>query len=64
VIDQMAVIGPSTRCIYADQIADTFGWLNGDGVFIGIKLSVPVLQFTPYPMQVNRMFHHCVVDEN
>ncbi|MCU1222143.1 MAG: hypothetical protein JWQ42_236, partial [Edaphobacter sp.] len=52
------------RCICTDQIADSFSWLDGDGVFVGVELSLPVLQFTPYSMQVDRMFHHGVVDEN
>ncbi len=60
----MTVKGPMAWRIRAYQIAHTFRWFHDNGVLIGIELSMPILQFTPQTMQVDRMFHHGVVDEH
>jgi len=51
----MAVKGPMTRRIRADQVAHALRGLHDDRVFIGIELSVPIVQLTPQTMQMDRV---------
>ncbi len=56
--------GPSPGRVRAHQITHPLRRLDGDGVLVRRELSVPILQLTPQPMQMNRMVHHRVIDQN
>jgi len=59
----MAVESPSPGRIGADQIAYALTRLDDDGVFIGRNSPCP-FSSSSQAVQMNRMFHHRVVDED
>src|SRR5215831_19338997 len=63
-IEEMAVIGPAPGGVGADQIAQLLPGLDIDGVLVGSKLAVPILELAPESVQMDRVLHHRVVDEH
>jgi hypothetical protein len=62
--EEMAVVRPSSGRVSADEITYAFRRFYDDGVFIGIERAVPILKFAPQTVEMNRAFHHGVVDEH
>src|SRR5260370_37921440 len=60
----MTVKSPVSGCVCADEITDSLGWLDEDGVLVGRELTAAILQLTPNSVQMNRVLHHGVVDQN
>src|SRR5258706_12726593 len=60
----MTVESPASGCVCADQVCHPLGRLDDDGVLVGSELTAAILQLTPKSMQMNRVLHHGVVDQN
>ncbi len=60
----MAVESPASGCVCADEIAQPLGRFDDERVLVGRQLTVAIFQLTPKSMQMNRVLHHRVVDEN
>ena len=61
---QVAVESPASGCVRADQITHPLGRLDDERVLVGRELTVAIFQLTPKSVQMNRVLHHRVVDEN
>src|SRR5438270_9844601 len=55
---------PASGCVRADQITHPLGRLDDERVLVGRELTVAIFQLTPKSVQMNRVLHHSVVDEN
>src|SRR5258708_38501106 len=60
----MAVESPASGCVCADHVCHPLGRLDDDGVLVGSELTAAIFQLTPKSMQMNRVLHHGVVDQN
>src|SRR6266481_5815241 len=60
----MAVIRPSARRIGADKVAQPLTPFDIERVLVRTKLAVAIFELAPQPVQMNRMLHHRVVDQN
>src|SRR5882762_4993513 len=60
----MTVESPASGCICADEITHPFGRFDDDGVLVWRELTAAIFQLTPNSVQMNRVLHHRVVDQN
>ena len=54
---------PAAGRIRGDEIAEPVAGLDIDGVLVGAVFALSVLELDPHPVQMDRVFHHGVVDE-
>ena len=59
-----AVKGPGAGCVGVDQHRQAFRRLHRDRVLAGKVLSASVLELHPHAVQVDRVLHHRVVDQD
>src|SRR6516225_1100447 len=60
----MAMKGPAPGRIGSDEITEALARFDVDRVLVGTVFAVPVLQLAPQPMQMDRVLHHRVIDQN
>jgi hypothetical protein len=60
----MAVESPASGCVCTDEVAHTLGGLDDEGVLVWRELTTAIFQLTPKSVQMNRVLHHRVVDQN
>src|SRR2546430_11200841 len=60
----MTMVGPLAWCIRADQITQAFARFDVDGVLVGTECAVAVFQFAPEAMEMDRVLHHRIVDQD
>src|SRR5260370_23048557 len=60
----MTVESPASACVCADEITHPLGRLDDDGVLVWRELTAAIFQLTPNSVQVNRVLHHRVVDQD
>ena len=58
------MIGPAPGLVGRDKITEALARLDIDRMLVGTVFAVPVLELAPEPMQMDRMFHHRVIDEH
>src|SRR6266852_5323636 len=60
----MTVESPASGSVRADEIAHPLGRLDDESVLVWRELTTAILQLTPKSVQMNRVLHHRVVDQN
>src|SRR3954470_19361129 len=60
----MTMESPAPWCVCADEITHPLGRLDDDGVLVWRELTVAIFQLTPKSVQMDRVLHHRVVDQN
>src|ERR1700730_14949754 len=60
----MAVESPASGCVSADEIDHPLGRLDDEVVLVWRELATAIFQLTPKSVQMNRVLHHGVVDQN
>ena len=55
---------PAAGFVRGHEKGQPFARFDKDGMLVGAIVALPVVQFAPQPMQVDRMFHHGVVDQH
>src|SRR5258708_15612625 len=60
----MAVESPTSGCVCADQVSHPLGRLDDERVLVRSELATAIFQFTPKSVQMHRVLHHRVVDQN
>src|ERR1700738_4513390 len=60
----MTVEGTASGWVCADEIAHPLSRLDEESVLVWRKLAASIFQLAPKPVQMNRVLHHGVVDEN
>src|SRR5215472_508410 len=62
--EKMTVKRPMTRRVGADEETHAFSRLHVYRMLVRTEFALAVVEFAPEPVQMNRMFHHSVVDQN
>src|SRR6266851_8675699 len=60
----MTVESPASGCVCADQVTHPLGRLDEESVLVWRELTAAIFQLTPKSVQMNRVLHHGVVDQN
>src|SRR5260370_18431088 len=60
----MTVESPASGCVCADQVTHPLGRLDEESVLVWRELTAAIFQLTPNSVQMNRVLHHGVVDQN
>src|SRR5882762_8808839 len=60
----MTVESPASGCVCTDEISHPLGRFDDDGVLVWRELTAAIFQLTPKSVQMNRVLHHGVVDQN
>src|SRR5882724_11784793 len=60
----MTVESPASACVCADEITHPLGRLDDEGVLVWRELTAAIFQLTPNSVQMNRVLHHRVVDQD
>jgi len=55
---------PTSGCVSADQVSHPLGRLEDEAVLVGSELTAVIFQFTPKSVQMHRVLHHRVIDDN
>src|SRR5215469_16441277 len=60
----MAMERPAPGRIRGNEVAEPLARFDVDRVLVGPKFPVPVLEFAPEAVQMDRVLHHRVVDQH
>src|ERR1700681_1334022 len=60
----MTVECTASGCVRTHEISHPLGGFDDDGVLVWRELTAAIFQLTPNSMQMNRVLHHRVVDQN